>query len=249
MTVQGWAGHGRTLRAWAWLAWLWAPLAGASGLQVSPITLQLPADAPAGALWLSNTGNDTLHAQVRVFRWTQVEGADQLALSRDLIVSPPMLTIEPGQRQLVRVIRQGASPTGSESAYRLVVDELPVDEDPATAKQGLRFVLRYSVPVFVEPAAGTKLQVSLHARFRVGADGPALQVHNAGTAHAQVADLTMHGAHGADTSLRQGLVGYALPGSTMTWKLPLAPEAGSSVRARINGEAADSALVLDAGDR
>lgn len=211
--------------------------------------LQLQPDTPAGALWLSNTGNETLHAQVRVFRWTQVDGADTLETSRELIVSPPMLAIEPGQRQLVRVIRQGAIPTGSESAYRLVVDELPVNSDAPDAKQGLRFVLRYSIPVFVEPADGTKLQATLRARFVAGSDGPTLQVHNSGTSHAQVADLTMHGAHGADITLRQGLVGYALPGSTMSWKLPQPLDPGTTVRARINGDASSSTLALDAGDR
>lgn len=211
--------------------------------------LQLQPDTPAGALWLSNTGNETLHAQVRVFRWTQVDGADTLEASRELIVSPPMLAIEPGQRQLVRVIRQGAIPTGSESAYRLVVDELPVNSDAPDAKQGLRFVLRYSIPVFVEPADGTKLQATLRARFVAGSDGPTLQVHNSGTSHAQVADLTMHGAHGADITLRQGLVGYALPGSTMSWKLPQPLDPGTTVRARINGDASSSTLALDAGDR
>lgn len=237
------------MRALAWLLLACPVLALASGLQVSPIMLQLQADTPAGALWLSNTGNETLHAQVRVFHWTQVEGADKLETSRDVIASPPMLTIEPGQRQLVRVIRQGSLPTGSESAYRLVVDELPVDTDAPDAKQGLRFVLRYSIPVFVEPADGTKMQATLHARYIAGSDGPTLQVHNSGTSHAQVADLSMHGAHGQDTPLRKGLVGYALPGSTMTWKLPQAPDAGATVRARINGDASSSTLALDAGDR
>jgi fimbrial chaperone protein len=224
-------------------------MALASGLQVSPIMLQLPADAPAAALWLSNTGNETLHAQVRVFRWTQVEGADKLEASRDVIVSPPMLAIEPGQRQLVRVIRQGSLPTGAESAYRLVVDELPVDGDVADSRQGLRFVLRYSIPVFVQPVDGTKMQATLHARVVNDEGGPALQVHNSGTSHAQLADLAMHGAQGNNVSLRTGLVGYALPGSTMTWKLPQPVATGASVRARINGDASASTLALDAGDR
>ena len=45
----------------------------ASGLQVSPVSLTLPPTQAADGLWLSNTGDNVVNAQVRVFRWTQVE--------------------------------------------------------------------------------------------------------------------------------------------------------------------------------
>ena len=53
----------------------------ASGLQVSPVTLTLSPTQAADGLWLSNTGDNVVNAQVRVFRWTQENDADQLALS------------------------------------------------------------------------------------------------------------------------------------------------------------------------
>ena len=44
--------------------------AAASGLQVSPVSLTLPPTQAADGLWLSNTGDNVVNAQVRVFRWT-----------------------------------------------------------------------------------------------------------------------------------------------------------------------------------
>ena len=45
-------------------------------------------------------------------------------------------------------------------------------------------------------------------------------------------------------------VGYALPGATMSWKLPGdAPHGAGAVRARINGEESESTLVVDPGGR
>src|SRR5574337_2035401 len=41
----------------------------ASGLQVAPVSLTLKATQQADGLWLSNTGENVVHAQVRVYRW------------------------------------------------------------------------------------------------------------------------------------------------------------------------------------
>ncbi|UPG94132.1 fimbrial biogenesis chaperone [Luteibacter aegosomatissinici] len=219
----------------------------ASGLQVSPIGLHLAAAEQAQAMWLTNTGSETLHAQVRVFRWTQVDGKDVLEASKDLVVSPPMVTVAPGDRQLVRVIRQVAPPSdGKESAYRVVVDELPVG---GADKTGLKFVLRYSIPVFIAPAGDPTVNATLQATVDTSPDGARLRVQNTGTGHAQIADVSRHDGAGKNTSLLPGLVGYALPGSTMSWPLPPEARQAGALRARINGEASESTLVVDAGSR
>jgi hypothetical protein len=38
--------------------------------------------------------------------------------------------LEPGQKQLVRLIRQSAPPAGVEQAYRVVLDEIPTPRSP-----------------------------------------------------------------------------------------------------------------------
>ena len=43
----------------------------ASGLQVSPISLTLQQNQRAEGLWLSNSGDSPVNAQVRVFHWRQ----------------------------------------------------------------------------------------------------------------------------------------------------------------------------------
>lgn len=230
----------------ACLAMIGVPTAVASGLQVSPIGLRVAAAEQAQALWLTNTGTDTLHAQVRVFRWTQADGKDVFEATRDLVVSPPMVTIAPGDRQLVRIIRQVAPPSdGTEAAYRVIVDELPVG---GADKGGLKFVLRYSVPVFIAPAGDPTVSATLRASVEASGDGMVLRVHNSGKGHAQLADVSQH-EDGQDTPLLSGLVGYALPGSTMSWPLPPESRRAGALRARINGEASESTLVMDAGSR
>lgn len=232
--------------------------ATAGGLQIAPVSLQIPNNASAEAIWLSNPGDAPMHAQVRVFQWTQQDGEDMLAPSTQLTISPPLVEIAPGARQLLRVIRSSAAPAaGVELTYRLIIDELPiaVAVDSATSaaenarkrSAGINFVMRYSVPVFVgDPAAqaiGQSLDWSLHKAVHVWS----LRVHNRGSMRAQVAEIRALTADKDSTLLRSGLVGYVLPGSTMEWKFPAPkdPERVQGYQAMIN-EDVQSLHVTDA---
>lgn len=221
--------------------------AWASGLQVAPVSLTLQPAQHADGLWLSNTGTDQIHAQVRVYRWTQADGADQLTPSQELVISPPMLGIKPGDRQLIRVIRIGAPPSGNnavEAAYRLAIDELPVQ---TPGKRGLQFVLHYSVPVFVEPQGKAEVTVNLHWQLLRDGEHMVLVVSNTGTGHAQLAELTYVNGKGKRTTIAGGLLGYVLPGATMRWPLkqPASDFAESgTLEATINGAQATQTLPL-----
>lgn len=221
-------------------------LAAASGLQVSPVTLSLQPAQNADGLWLSNSGDGVVHAQARVYHWSQEHGTERQTPSRGLVVSPPMLTLEPGARQLVRVIRTGAPPNGAgavEDAYRIEIDELPVKEP---ASKGLQFVLHYSLPVFVEPVGATAAPTLQWRLVREG-DEASLEAGNSGSAHAQIAAVSFVDAAGKRTEISAGLLGYVLPGSTMRWKLKIpaaAFDGGGSLQAMINGEKATPTLSL-----
>jgi len=219
----------------------------ASGLQVSPVSLTLQASRNADGLWLSNTGDGIVHAQVRVYHWTQQGGEEQLTPSQALVISPPMLQLGIGDKQLVRVIRVGAPPGGTgavEDAYRVSVDELPVDTQ---GKKGLQFVLHYSVPVFVEPVGTKSVASSLQWTIQRDGNHAVLQVSNSGNGHAQLADVTYVDGAGHRSEISGGLLGYVLPGATMHWtlKLPVKDFAsGGTFEAQINGAKTTQNLSL-----
>ena len=232
------------------LALAWTNGTHAASLQVAPTSVTVKAEQSASGLTLSNTGDADLHAQVRVFRWTQVDGEDKLEPTRDIAISPPMIKLASGAQQLVRVIRLGA-PSAVEGSYRVIVDELPAAAGKAGGKPGLEFVLRYSVPVFLMPQDASDFVPELHARVTAGQGGQTLEISNGGKQHAQVADLGHVDGKGQTTVIAAGLAGYVLPGQTKRWILPstFASSAGGNFQARINGEPDVQTLPLDASAR
>ena len=176
-----------TLRLFTLTIWLAAATPATSGdLRLEPVSLTLGPGEEATSLWLSNTGRQPLQAQVRLFSWTQDGGGEVLQATRELAVSPPLLEVPPLGRQRVRVVRLAGSTISAETAYRLVVDELPPDSPPAAGGQAS--LLRYSIPVFIQPSAAAKPRLS--ARIDEDAAGNRLlRLQNSGDRHARVAAL------------------------------------------------------------
>ncbi len=222
------------LCAGALVAALALPHAHAASLQVAPTSLQLGARQNAEALWISNSGTAPVDVQARVFRWTQRNGRDELEPTTDLVVSPPMQALAAGQQQLIRVVRAVPQAPAAQLSYRVIVDEVP-KLDPT--RQGMQFVLRYSLPVFVQPEDGAATTPDLQATVVTPPDGkPVLEVHNRGTGYAQLADLAV-GTPDRPQIFQPGLVGYVLGGQTMRWPLDIAAGrlSGATLSAKING--------------
>jgi fimbrial chaperone protein len=209
----------------------------AAGLQISPISLSIAPDKRADELWLRNAGDQVVHAQVRVYRWSQKDGSDVLTPDTLLVASPPMVQIPAGQQQLVRLVRVGplANPAPDERSYRLLVDELPIQQEQKS-KAALNFVFRYSIPVFIVGTADQK--PNLKWQVQESGQHAWLSVTNTGTSHAQLANVDFTPAKGKTVPAFQGLAGYVLPGQYRRLELPLAPGAfaqGGTFSSLLNG--------------
>lgn len=230
-----------------------SPAHAASSVLIWPIDPVLEADQQASALWLENRGSETANLQIRVFGWSQSGFAEQYQNQRDVIGSPPVAKIEPGQKQLVRLTRTKEVPPGQELAYRIIIDEIP-SAQPATADGGktaaaIRFQMRYSVPLFAYGAGLWSKEDSTRARDpkgvglpqlswrTVAVDGkPYVEVRNQGAVHARLTDVAIKQA-GQSKPLAEGLLGYVLPGAVMRWPAPTPLTNDSALQVRVNGAA------------
>jgi fimbrial chaperone protein len=117
----------------------------ASSLRVAPISMALDAQQETGTLRVWNDGRSPIQVQVRVFRWTVVDGRDVLEATRDVVASPPMTKLVPGGENLIRVVRVSNRPIAKTEGYRLLIDELP---QPGQQRAGtVQVLVRHAIPV------------------------------------------------------------------------------------------------------
>jgi len=184
---------------------------GAAQLRLEPVLLDVTTPTAAAVLTLHNGEDHEVTVQSRVFRWTQVDGADQLAATPDVVVSPPFVKLTPGADYTVRVVRSVKRTVAGEESYRVLVDELP--EAVAGDGSGVNILVRQSVPVFFHAPRLIPADVS----WSVRSDEDRLRIiaDNRGDTRLRIASLRLRDSNGNIIDFGHGLVGYALGRSSI----------------------------------
>jgi fimbrial chaperone protein len=202
-----------------------------------PIDPVIASGEKATALWIENRGNAPVTLQIRSFAWSQSGGDDRFDRQDEVIPSPPIANVAPGQRQLVRIIRRAAGAASAEHCYRLLIDELPPPIDASrTDAVGahLAVQMRYSIPLFAYDGAGAHGTPALAGRTVLVGGKPYAEIRNTGDLHARLVDLRVVRG-GRTVTAAGGLLGYVLAGSTMRWPLPADAPVDGTLVVNVNG--------------
>ena len=201
--------------------------AGAAGLRVVPLKLEMTARGGAATLELTNLTPDNMGVQMEAKAWAQVNGGDVYTDTQDLLFAPPIIAIPAGKTKTVRFrLRRGASPD-RELSYRVYVQQLAAAPDSAPGSNamagGVEVRLRLGIPLFV--AAIKPVPPGIEASALRLADGrSALRLKNPGGVHLKLAQVEVVSSEGvvvAETNLSDTQTNYLLPGSESTWPLHL----------------------------
>ena len=198
--------------------------AQAGSLQVSTVSLDVVAPGAATTLILRNTGTEAISAQLRVFKWLQQNETEELIATEDVVASPPLAKLEPGQDYTVRIVRVARRPVEGEETYRLLVDELP--QAQRAGGLGVKFALRYSQPVFFGSASRVSPKLAWSAHASKGT--LKLTAINSGERRVRLSAMKITNSGGQQIVSRDGLFGYVLGGARMTWDFPLEKDKGIS---------------------
>ena len=201
----------------------------AASLEVGPIRVQMINPERTTTINLRNSGTTPLTVQVRAVDWSQPSGSDAYAPSATLVASPPLAEIAPGESQVVRLVVEHVDEIDGERAYRLILDELPVERPEGGA--GVQAALRALVPVFITPSLNSRPRLSWSA-VRSG-EGLRLTARNQGDTRERLINsrVTVSG-----NDLGGAPQGYVLSGGLRTWVLPAAPAGATSLRITSEGE-------------
>ncbi|MDB5648681.1 MAG: hypothetical protein JWL62_201 [Hyphomicrobiales bacterium] len=194
------------------------------GTATVPETLQGTASAPvlldvqaagdaATSITLRNPSNTPLVAQLRVYRWTQIDGRDVLSETGDVAASPPAVTLKPNSDYTVRVVRLTRKPITGEESYRLLADEIP--DEKALKAGAVNLVVRQSIPVFFRSPSAAPADVAWSA---VKSNGRlAIRAANKGDRRMRVTRLHVTDKGGELANFGDGLVGYVLGHASAAW--------------------------------
>ena len=209
--------------------------AGAATLEVSPVVIEAPSGQSTTTLRVTNAGTSTTQVQVRGFAWSQTAAGDELTPTSELLLSPPIFAVPPGQTQVVRLLVRPRAGADTERAFRLLVDEIP---SPAAGV--VNVALRISVPAFVAAKGSAAPELA----WRTEGQGSALQLvlTNTGRRRVRVNELLAglpSGQRLAPKLLETNP--YALPGGERHWAL------GSLARPLTSGSALRLSGKTDVG--
>lgn len=215
-------------RGAALVASLLACATAAAQVLIDPVVVELAPQQRVAAISVSvsDKAEAPVRMQAQVFRWTQSTSGEELSEpSNELLVTPVIAEIKPGQKQLFRVALRGPRPAPGELAYRLLLDNISepqVMQDAGGSGAVIKLHMRYDLPVLLAPV----VPVVEHVRWQpcpgeVPATEACVRLRNEGNRRIKIKTLTLSGdGWTQDLSLKEGV--NVLAGAERDWHVPLA---------------------------
>lgn len=200
---------------------------------VTPVRIFMTPHDRAIAVTVTNEGDDELVMQADIYTWKQkADGSDDLQLSDDLILAPPILKIPGKGRQVVRLAMLTPPTAPGQQTYRMILREIP-EAHAQEKKVQLQIALAFSLPVFITPPNAKRDLVCSISRS--APDAVAARCENRGSAYAQPREFTLTAADGTKIAGLESAA-YILPGTTRTYAIKRAdgPIAAGAAKLAVN---------------
>lgn len=197
-----------------------------SAVTISPVKVSLSPAHPVVTITVTNDADFPLTLQNQVLSWSQVDGEDRLEESTDLLVAPVIIQIAPKGTQIFRVTQRRKTPSITERAYRLVLDDISAIEH-AGSVNGINFIFSHRLPVFIAGTGttGAKPQFGVCV---VVAKQPCVRLVNKGDHYVQVRSVLVKGSN---WQVELGAGERILAGAWMQWTYDLPPVSAGKLTA------------------
>lgn len=189
----------------------------AGSFNVNPIRVELSVQQASAALTVQNNGIEAAVIQAQTVAWSQDNGQDRYVASTDVLVTPPIFTLEPGATQIVRVGMRRIVRTDQELSYRLFLQEVPPPPKPGLL--GLQVALRIGIPIFIAPQIKVASAL-LWTATQQAENQIQVGLKNDGKAHVRITDFSVFQPNRKTPLAIQQVSIYLLPGQSRSWIFP-----------------------------
>ncbi len=155
-----------------------------SGLNLEPLSREFSPDGRGRqqTFRVHNNQSDEIAVRLRMFsRGLEIDGSERREdINDEFTVFPQQMVLAPGQTQVIRVQWNGETSVERERAFRLLVEQVPVEDRRGEVDEGrdglsLSFMYRYLASVYVTPSSAapnvTLAEHSLGPQGTRGMDG------------------------------------------------------------------------------
>jgi fimbrial chaperone protein len=179
---------------------------------ISPVHLEMSVDNPISTFTVTNDSANMVTYQSNTLDWSQLDDKNIYIETEDLIVTPPIVTIEPQSSQTFRVALFKASPHLVEQSYRIVLDDITTYVSDST-HNGLSFIFSHNLPLFFAPLENVDSVVWSTCESNIEAKS-CLLMENKGNRHAKMVQFN---AISATQEEPNNLSKTVLAGSSGKW--------------------------------
>jgi fimbrial chaperone protein len=181
---------------------------------VKPIIVNFAPGATSASVEFTNAGAAAQELEIGVDAWTSSDSSDPGQPTDDIIASPSIFTIAPGQTQLVRLGPVRDLTGDVEHTYRLVATEIPPPNPTGTVQT----ILRMRLPVFVAPHTIAALPLTWHV-VRTDPGRLLVRATNDGNVHQRIRLLRV--TSGSRVLFDAVVAAYVLARQSRDWSIPL----------------------------
>ena len=222
----------------------------AGSFKVQPVRVDLSPSQAMAVLHVTNESSSSTVVQVNIKAWSQSDGRDVFAPTRDVLATPPIFTIPAGGEQIVRVGLMAPPKADREETYRIFLSQVP--PKPRPGLRGLQFALRISIPIFVMPTVRKAKKPEPDLRWSCKALGRntfKVSVDNIGTAHDRLWGVTVSGSGRGSAAYKPDMGnGYLLAGALREWTYKSKASIKNCQQLMIKGKTAQGEFHVQPGN-
>ena len=191
----------------------------AGSFMVDPVRIDLDASQKSSSLVLRNNDQEPTVIQVSLMAWSQVDGEDVYTPTQDMLVTPPIVTIQPGAEQLLRLALRRPFDPQRELTYRVFLQEVP--PPPRPGFRGLQVALRMSVPIFANANQALLPKMQWKSSYIAKEHALRVELINSGAAHLHLYEFSLRKPNSNTDLIIQQTAVYLLPGQRHEWTLKI----------------------------
>ena len=152
-------------------------------ITISPVHLSMSVKKPIISLTVTNDSARIMTFQTKTVIWSQVNGDNVYSDTNDLMITPPIVSIQANSSQVFRLALFRNSPHLVELSYRVILEDITAEL--ASEENGLSFKFNHSLPLMYAPI--TPLDSVLWTRCDSNVVGKScLRMDNQGNRHAKL---------------------------------------------------------------